>query len=174
MRLTVPYIQPAPESDPQPNPPDDPQGVKFIGKKYTPEEEVEAVVKSIGKWLPEHPDGTVAVLVPRNPRGVEVDRCAQRAATLIFVELLGSTSSTRAAAGRLGEIVSALADPQSAHGLRKAYLAWRRGEEEESNNDFQCQIAELIRKCSEVETFVSPRTDRDWLANLASEGEAAE
>jgi hypothetical protein len=33
----------------------------------TPDEEVAAVVESIGGWLPEHPDSTVAVLVPRMP-----------------------------------------------------------------------------------------------------------
>ena len=171
--LTVPYIQPAPEGDPQPNPPDDPQGVKLIDKKYTPEEEVEAVVKSIDRWLPEHRDSTVAVLVPRNQRGVEVIE-ALKHNNIDFVELLGSTSSTRAAAGRLGEIVSALADPQSAPRLAHAYLAWRSGEEAESNTEFQRQIAALIRKCSEVETFISPRTDRDWLAGLGSEGSSPE
>ena len=173
--LTVPYIQPAPEGDPQPNPPDDPQGIKLIGKKYAPEEEVEAVAKSINRWLPEHMNSTVAVLVPRNQRGVEVIEALKRR-NIDFVELLGSTSSTRAAAGRLGEIASALADPQSSTRLAKAYLAWRRAEEEESNTDFQRQISELIRKCSEMETFVSPRPDRDWLAslNLPSDGKGSE
>ncbi len=169
--LTVPYIRPTAADDPQPNPPDDPANVKLIGRKYTPEEEVEAVVKSIAKWLPEHMDATVAVLVPRNQRGVEVIEALKRR-NIDFVELLGSTSSTRAAAGRLGDIVSALADPQSAPRLAKAYLAWRR--EEESNDDFQRQVAELIRKCAEVETFVSPRTDRDWLAGLGSGDVSAE
>ncbi len=163
--LTVPFIQPAPEGDPQPNPPDDPQGVKFIGKKYTPEEEVEAVTRSIGKWLSEHPDGTVAALVSDNTRGEKLV-AALKEKNIDLVENLRSTLSTRAAAGRLGEIASALADPQSAPRLARAYLAWRRGEEEESNTDFQHQIAELIRTCGEVETFVSPRTDRDWLASL--------
>jgi DNA helicase-2/ATP-dependent DNA helicase PcrA len=171
--LTVPYIRPTAADDPQPNPPDDPQGIRIIGKKYTPEEEVEAVVKSIDRWLPEHLDSTVAVLVPRNQRGVEVIN-ALKSRNIDFVELLGSTSSTRLAAGRLGEIVSALADPQSAARLAKAYLAWRRGEEEESNDDFQRQVAELIRKCGQVETFVSPRTDQDWLADLVSGGASAE
>ncbi|HEX7619825.1 MAG TPA: ATP-dependent helicase [Anaerolineales bacterium] len=171
--LTVPYIRPTTAEDPQPNPADDPQGVKLIGKNYTPEEEVEAVVKSIDRWLPDHLDSTVAVLVPRNQRGVEVINALKRL-NIDFVELLGSTSSTREAAERLGDIVSALADPQSAGRLAKAYLAWRRDEEEEPNNDFQRQVAELIRKCSEVETFVSPRTDRDWLAELGSDGATAE
>jgi DNA helicase II / ATP-dependent DNA helicase PcrA len=169
--LTVPYIRPAPESDPQPNPPDDPQGVKLIGKKYTPEEEVEAVTKSIGKWLSEHPDGTVAALVSDNTRGEKLV-AALRKDNIDLVENLRSTLSTRAAAGRLGEIASTLADPQSAPRLARAYLAWRRREEEESNTDFQDQIAELILKCSEVETFISPRSDRDWLASLGSEVEA--
>jgi DNA helicase-2/ATP-dependent DNA helicase PcrA len=170
--LTVPYIRPTAPDDPQPNPPDDPQGVKLIGRKYTPEQEVEAVVKSIDRWLPEHMDSTVAVLVPRNQRGADVIE-ALKHRNIDFVELLGSTSATRLAAGRLGEIVSALADPQSATRLAKAYLAWRRGEEQESNTDFQRQVAELIRKCSEVETFVSPRTGQDWLAGLESEADKA-
>jgi DNA helicase-2/ATP-dependent DNA helicase PcrA len=165
--LTVPYIHPAPPGDPQPNPPDDPEGLKLIGRKYTPEEEVEAVVKSIDRWLPEHPDATVAVLVPRNQRGVDVIDALKRH-NIDFVELLGSTSSTRQAAGRLGDVVSALADPQSSARLSKAYLAWRRDSEETANDDFQRQVAQRLSKCAEVETFVSPRTDRDWLAGLAS------
>ncbi|MGA2490477.1 MAG: ATP-dependent helicase [Anaerolineales bacterium] len=163
--LTVPLIKPAPEGDPQPNPQDDPDGVRLIGKKYTPEEEVEAVVKSIAKWLPEHPESTVAVLVPRNQRGVDVINVLKQR-DIDFVELLGSTSSTRLATGRLGDIVSYLADPQSAHRLATAYLAWRRSEEGGTNDDFQRQVAALLRKCEEVETFVSPRNDCDWLASL--------
>jgi DNA helicase II / ATP-dependent DNA helicase PcrA len=165
--LTVPYIHPAPPGDPQPNPPDDPEGLKLIGRKYTPEEEVEAVVKSIDRWLPEHPDATLAVLVPRNQRGVDVIDALKRR-NIDFVELLGSTSSTRQAAGRLGDVVSALADPQSSARLAIAYLAWRRDSEETANDDFQRKVAQWLSKCAEVETFVSPRTDRDWLASLAS------
>ena len=163
--LTVPFIQPAPAGDPQPNPPDNPQGVILIGKKYSPEEEVEAVVKSVSKWLPEHMDSTVAILVPRNQRGVDVIN-ALKQRKIEFVELLGSTSSTRLAAGRLGDVVSALADPQSSSKLAQAYLAWRRGEEDVPNDDFQHQVSNLLRKCSEVESYVSPRLDHDWLASL--------
>ncbi len=171
--LTIPFIRPTPEEDPQPNPPDDPDGIKFIGRKYTPEEEVDAVVKSIDKWLPEHTDSTVAVLVPRNQRGADVIEALKRR-NIDFVELLGSTSSTRAAAGRLGDIVSSLADPHSPVRLSKAYLAWRLSDEETTNNDFQVQMAEILRKCSQLETFVNPRNDRGWLADLESEGITAE
>lgn len=171
--LTVPYIRPTGNDDPQPNPPDNPKGVKLIGKKYSPDEEVEVVVKSIERWLPEHMDSTVAVLVPRNQRGVDVIN-ALKSRYIDFVELLGSTSSTRIAAGRLGDIVSALADPQSAGRLAKAYLAWHFSDEDGANTEFQRQISEKIHSCSQIETFVSPRTDRDWLADLGSEGVTAE
>jgi DNA helicase II / ATP-dependent DNA helicase PcrA len=163
--LTVPHILPTPPGDPQPNPPDNPDGVMLIRKKYTPEEEIEAVVKSIVKWLPEHSEATLAVLVPRNQRGVEVIDVLKRR-NIDFVELLGSTSSTRAAAGRLGEVVSALADPQSSARLAKAYLAWRRTEEDIINTDLQRQVAQLLNKCTALETFVSPRNDQDWLASI--------
>ena len=166
--LTIPYIQPTPAGDPQPNPPDDPAGIKLMGRKYAPEEEIEAVVKSIANWLPDHPESTVAVLVPRNTRGVEVINALKRR-EIDYVELLGSTSSTRAAAGRLGEIVSALADPQSSARLAKAYLAWRQSEDENTNDNFQNLVAGMLRKCSEVETFISPRKDRDWLDKLTSD-----
>jgi DNA helicase II / ATP-dependent DNA helicase PcrA len=165
--LTVPYIHPAPPGDPQPNPPDAPDGIGLIGRKYSPEEEVEAVVKSIGRWLPDHRDSTLAVLVPRNQRGVDVIDVLKRR-NIDFVELLGSTSSTRLAAGRVGDVVSALADPQSSARLAKAYLAWRCAAEETSNDDFQRQVAQWLSKCAEVETYVSPRSDRDWLASIAS------
>jgi DNA helicase II / ATP-dependent DNA helicase PcrA len=160
--LTVPEIQPSPPGDPQPNPPDDPTGIKLIRKEFPPEKEIEAVADSIARWLPDHPEATLAVLVPRNARGYEViDALKHR--QLEPVELLGSTTSTRAAAGRLGDVVSALANPQSPAGLAKAYLAWRRTEEEESLEDFQKLVSQMLAKCTQVESFVSPRSDRDWL-----------
>ena len=76
--LSVPHIVPVPEDDPQQNPPDDPEAIKFITTKYTPADELEAVVKSIKSYVdsfvesPIEEQPTIAVLVPRNARGVEV------------------------------------------------------------------------------------------------------
>jgi DNA helicase-2/ATP-dependent DNA helicase PcrA len=184
--LTVPYIRPAPEGDLQPNPPEDPSGVRLVGRKHTPEAEVEAVVKSLEKWLPDHADWTVAALVPRNTRGVELIEALKRR-KLEYVEFLASTSSTRAAAGRLEDAVSALADPGSALKLARAYQAWRRGEAPEDGGRPQVadeagsqeespgaslpqvrrQVGELLRKCREVETFAAPVPGKDWLEAIA-------
>ena len=61
--LSTPYIRATEPDDPQPNPINNPDGIGLWGKKFTPDEEVEAVVKSIKKWLPENEDKTIAVLV---------------------------------------------------------------------------------------------------------------
>lgn len=164
--LTTPYIQATAADDPQPNPPDDPSGIKLIGNKYTPDEEVEAVVKSIEKWLPANTDKTVAVLVPRNARGVDViTKLKER--KIEYVEYLSSTSPTRAAAGALGNVAAYLADPASSSKLARTYQVWRRQwREEETQKAFYAHITELIRKCTQVESFLAPKLDIDWLEGL--------
>jgi DNA helicase-2/ATP-dependent DNA helicase PcrA len=168
--LTVPLIKPTSPDDPQPNPPDDPSGLKLIGRKYSPEGEIEAVVKSLEKWLPKHLDATVAVLVPRNTRGAEVIKALKKR-KIDCIEFLSSSSSTRLAAGRLSDAVSYLADPQSASKLAKAYLAWRqdKAEEEDEAQALHQAVAELFRKCRQVETFLAPTPDRDWLSVIENE-----
>jgi DNA helicase-2/ATP-dependent DNA helicase PcrA len=129
--LSAPYIVPVPEEDPQQNPPDNREGVKFISRRYTPEEELEAVVKSVKGLLdsvwdfPDYEKPTIAVLVPRNHRGIEVIDALKRRG-VETIELISSTSSTRAAAGSLNYLLSFLADPQSPRKLAKAYEVWRR------------------------------------------------
>lgn len=167
--LTPPYIQPAPADDPQPNPPENPAGVKLIGRKYSPEEEVEAVVSSLERWLPQHQDSTVAVLVPSNQRGATVIEALQQRG-IPCVEFLASTSSTRLAASRLAAILEYLASPESAVKLAHAYLAWRESANEQempsTNKDRQERVAGLIRKCSNVEAFIAPTLMRDWLREI--------
>ena len=123
--LAPPYIEPVPDEDLQPNPPDDKTAIHFASKRYTPEEETEAIVKSIEKWLPENMDKTVSVLVPRNTRGVEVIEALKKK-KIEVVEFLASTSNTRAAAGALNYLLSYLADPQSPTKLAQAYQVFRR------------------------------------------------
>jgi DNA helicase-2/ATP-dependent DNA helicase PcrA len=183
--LSVPHIVPVPEDDPQQNPPDDPEGIKFISKRYTPDEEMEAVVKSIKGFVdsiwdfPDEEKPTIAVLVPRNARGVEVVN-ALRQKGIEPIELISSTSETRAAAGSLNMLLSYLADPQSASKLANAYRVYRRdvfgskknvGAERRSAQDDEGrpyieQIPALLRKMVDVENFIAPRKDNDWLAGI--------
>ncbi len=200
--LGIPHIQAAAPDDPQPNPPADPEGIRFIPNKFTPDEEVTAVVNSIKNWLPDHQDWTAAVLVPRNLRGTDVIN-ALKAQKIEFVEFLNSTDKTRLTAGALGNMLSYLSDPSSPTKLARAYQVWRRDwrdpsprgtkqsplnaeiasseerllamteEERALLKELYSHVSELLRKVGETETFTAPRPDSDWLSALGeSEAES--
>ena len=164
--LSPPHIEPTPPGDPQPNPADDPAKVHLMAQKLSPQGELQAVADSMARWLPEHPDETVAVLVPRNDRGFAmVNELKKRG--LEYVELLRSTRATRETAGALGNIVSYLADPTSAAKLATVYKVWRRRDREDEEARARLEnVVKALRKCRQVEDLLWPRLDRDWLDDL--------
>ena len=164
--LAPPHIEPTPPGDPQPNPPDDPSQVRIIAQKFSPGEELRAVADSLARWLPEHADETVAVLVPRNQRGFEmVGELKKRG--LEYVELLRSTRETRETAGALGNVLKYLADPASPKKLATVYKVWRREDRDDDETKKQLEwVARRLAKCRRVEDFVWPRVGRDWLEGL--------
>jgi len=197
--LAPPYILPTAADDPQPNPPDDPAGIFFVGEKLTPDEEVKAVIDSLARWLPDNRGSTVAMLVPRNARGVDVIN-ALKAKGLDCVEFLSSTSTTRAAAGSIANLLAYLSDPGSGRKLSKAYQVWRRDwRDEESLREIAAgrvalnepdgvddpigvsdeeieillamtrRVTELLRKVNKVEEYLSPESEP--VGWLASLGE---
>jgi DNA helicase-2/ATP-dependent DNA helicase PcrA len=154
--LAPPYIEPVPADDPQPNPPDDRSAIHFVSKRLTAEEETKAIVDSVAKWLPRNQDSTVAVLVPRNLRGVDVIN-ALKAKNIEYVEFLSSTSNTRAAAGALSNLISYLADPSSAPKLAKAYQVWRRAWKDVKERQVLIHdTSAWLRKVRNVEDYVNP------------------
>jgi DNA helicase-2/ATP-dependent DNA helicase PcrA len=154
--LSPPYIEPVPPDDPQPNPENDRTAIHFVSKRLTAEEETKAIVDSLSKWLPKNEDSTVAVLVPRNTRGVEVIN-ALKAKNIEYVEFLSSTSNTRAAAGALSNLIAYLADPQSASKLAKAYQVWRRAwKDVKERVTLIHDTSAWLRKVGNVEDYVNP------------------
>src|SRR5689334_14596890 len=154
--LSPPYIEPVPPGDPQPNPENDRTVIHFVTKRLTAEEETKVIVDSLSKWLPKNPDSTVAVLVPRNTRGVEVIN-ALKAKNIQHVEFLSSTSNTRAAAGALSNLISYLAEPSSAAKLSKAYQVWRRDWREVKERSVLIHdTSAWLRKVGNVEDYVNP------------------
>jgi DNA helicase-2/ATP-dependent DNA helicase PcrA len=154
--LAPPYIEPVPPGDPQPNPENDRSALHFVSKRLTAEEETRAIVDSLNKWLPRHPDSTVAVLVPRNNRGVEVIN-ALKAKNIEYVEFLSSTSNTRAAAGALSSLISYLAEPASAQKLAKAYQVWRRAwKDVKERASLIHDTSAWLRRVGNVEDYVNP------------------
>jgi DNA helicase-2/ATP-dependent DNA helicase PcrA len=75
----LPCILPVPPGDPQPMQPDDPRQIVPYLKECDPDKEIQQVASSMGKWLGEHPDGTVAALAPTNFRAEQlVDELKRR------------------------------------------------------------------------------------------------
>ncbi|MEO1288138.1 MAG: ATP-dependent helicase, partial [Chloroflexota bacterium] len=93
--LSEPYIELTPAGDPQGNPPDQPQEVHLRPEKYTAQQERDAIITSLRRWLPENEHKTCAVLLPINSSGAKMVQELRRA-DLPYVENLRSTSGTRA------------------------------------------------------------------------------
>src|SRR5271157_57849 len=166
--LAPPLIRPSGSDDPQPNPPDNPAGVYISDINYSPEMEIQTVVKSLIRWLPEHSQETVAVLAPRNERGaLLVDELKKNG--IPYVELLRSSLSTRQTAKILAYILRYLSDPSSAHKLTLAYQEIREFEVSETEKKSIQNTAAVLRKCAHLEGYLWPRPDRDWLASLVAD-----
>jgi DNA helicase-2/ATP-dependent DNA helicase PcrA len=161
-----PYIQPTPAGDPQPNPPRNPLTVHLFDRRFSPAVELKAVVRSLARWLPEHPHDTVAVLVPRNQRGFEIADALRRVG-IPYTELLRSSTSTRKTAGALGNVLQYLAEPSSASLLARVLEVWRREDRQDQAGAQRLkQLCSLIRRCRHVELFLWPRADSDWLNEI--------
>jgi DNA helicase-2/ATP-dependent DNA helicase PcrA len=165
--LQPPFIEPAPADDPQPNPPDDPEKVYISTDKLGPQDEIQVVADSISRWLPEHPDETVAALVPRNSRGYELVYELKRRG-IEAVEILQSTNATRMAAGALANVLDYLSDPHAPAKLARTYEVWRRADREDPDAwEKVSRIAEIIRRGRRVEDYLWPSPERDWLEDLS-------
>jgi DNA helicase-2/ATP-dependent DNA helicase PcrA len=139
-------------------------------------------VKSVKSHLDSFADSpheekpTIAVLVPRNQRGVEVVESLRKRG-VEAIELISSTANTRAAAGSLNYLLSYLADPQSSRKLSKAYEVFRRDWREqgvgnselgnrESDPELMKTVTDILRRLVYVEKFIAPSQADDWLSTI--------
>jgi DNA helicase-2/ATP-dependent DNA helicase PcrA len=161
---SAPMIEPTPEDDPQPNPPDAQTYIHISIRKYKPVEEIKAVADSLEQWLPEHHDSTVAVLAPRNIRAFDLVDELRKRSIPYHDDLLRSSSTTRFSAGSLGHILRYLADPQSSSKLALVYRVWKRDNRQNEAEKVHIQeIAELLHKINHVEEYIWPVNGKDWL-----------
>ena len=145
--LDEPFIEPTPVGDPQPNPMDQPEQIHLVPNSYTSQGELDAVVSSLARWLPENQDKTVAVLVPRNTRGFNLRDLLAARDIPTHDGLLRASSTTRYAAGALGNILRYLGDPKSARKLATIYQVWRRDDREDDELWAEAEaITQMIRQ----------------------------
>ncbi len=166
-----PYIEPVDPGEEGANPPDELSQVHLVLRKYTPAEEIQAVADSVARWLPNHPDQTLAILVPRNERGFEMVDALQQRKLEVVDSLLRSTVSTRLSADVLSSLLRYLSDPGSATKLAALYKAWRGNSHQKGEARVLDERVELLRKCRQVEDYLWPQPGRDWLEDLGLEAE---
>jgi DNA helicase II / ATP-dependent DNA helicase PcrA len=164
--LQLPYIQPTPPNDPQPNPPDNETQIHFSNRPYKPDEEIQVVVKNLKKWLAYSPEKTAAILVPRNDRGAKLVEEFKKIG-IEPIELLRSSRSTRAFTANLVSILKYLDEPASTSKLVKAYKDTRQIDTSSpSATDLVKGTAEVLSRCTRVEDYLWPQPDNDWLSGL--------
>ncbi len=161
--LTLPLIVMTPRGDPQPNPPDDPSSIYLHPQGFPPAEEIDAVVGSLKRWLPDNQDKTVAVLVPRNDRGANLVKVL-KSENIDVVELLRSSSTTRETAGALVLLLDALTRPNASDSLARAYRVWRRDDRNDPELEVRVErVVRTLRKCGQIEDYLHPRPHSDWM-----------
>ena len=173
--LTPPYIRPTPPGDPQPNPPDKPDEIYLFLKKFSADGELRAVVDSLKRWLPEHPDQTVAVLVPRNERGSKVV-AALKDAGLPVIELLQSSQTTRQTAAVLEKILKSLnkaTDPRLLVDAFKQVAGLLYPDGSLDQHTLQ-QAAHLLLTNNAPENYLYPRAENNWLEDLHQRDDLSE
>ncbi len=164
-------IEPTGPDDTQPNPEN---GFIYIdwdpADNITPERELERVVTSIERWLPDHEDWTVAVLVPENSRGFKVAE-ALKERDIDYEELLRSTSATRDAAARLQIVFDLLADPTDSRALARVFTdVWwplaAPDPDDEAALLVRSEVGQALRQLKTTEDFLWPGPEGDWLDTL--------
>ena len=161
------HIRPTDPDDPQPNP--ERCEVHLYEKGLSPEREVEVIVRSLARWLPEHPDETVAILVPDNARGARFSD-ALRARGIPCVELLNASAPTRDAARTLCAVLRLVARPEERGALRRAFAAWRRIRVERTAAESPAE--RFLGRCEEPHTYLWPLGDEDYMSAGPAEPEA--
>lgn len=137
-------------------------------KNMTPEEELKRVAGSLERWLPDHKDWTVAVLVPENSRGFQLAETL-RERDIDYEELLRSSSATRTAARVLQLTLDLLADPTRSRNLADVYqhVWWSLHLGREADIALAEQVVGEMHSLRQVEDFLWPGAEGDWLDTLA-------
>jgi DNA helicase II / ATP-dependent DNA helicase PcrA len=189
MALSAPLIEPTPPGDPQPNPEPGERGIYIYPRAQTPAQELDAVIISLRRWLPEHPDETVAVLAPDNSRCFQLTSLLESAELPFDDSLLRTDSNTRAGARALATVLNYVAHPHQVNHLKNVWTdVWwpRRGPmvQPELGNGATpppetvrpsgrkvelpepvLQFGQELARLRQPEQFVFPNR-RDWLDSL--------
>jgi DNA helicase-2/ATP-dependent DNA helicase PcrA len=162
--IAPPYIEPTPPNDPQPNLLDIPGGIKLVDRAYDPQEEVEAISKSLKQWLTDNPGKTVAVLSSTNHHLERLRLKLDREEIAYNDSLLKVSQATRKSATVITTILRYLSNPSSTNLLANVLLQWKRDEytDEKLAPNIK-RASEIVRRIHRLEDFLWPSTSESLL-----------
>ena len=175
--LNLPLIEPTHPGDPQPNPGDEQCRVNFDFRDDAPEKEIARVTRSVSRWLQDHDDETVAILVPTNAQAAQVIAALEEAEVPHTDALLRLTGTTRKDVGALNQVLKHLSLPGDARTLVRTYEVWfRRVLREDETTEGLERLEEhmrLVGGCDHTESFIWPAPGQDGLEFAAETAESA-
>jgi DNA helicase-2/ATP-dependent DNA helicase PcrA len=173
--LNEPLIKQTPKNDPQPNPPDQPEGIHLHLKKLQPDEELTTVSKSIKNWIEKNPHNTLAVLSPSNAHGAKLVESLERIG-IPCINLLQINTATRNTTRILVKTLNYLVEPASKSKLIEVLdivlpIIVDDGADKKA---LTAAVKGLLNQCDRIEDYLWPHPERDWLAGLVIENSSPE
>jgi len=166
--LTPPHICPVPSSDPHPNPPSTPDAIKIVlDKAFTPQKEINAVAFSLEQWLPKNPDKSVAVLAFSNAHAEKLIDELERRAIPFSDQLLKSNRRTHPVTKLIHQLLEVLLHPLISQHYAQLFSLIHSFENQTQTENIQInRLTQLLQRCSNIEAFVYPAKDNDWLDSV--------
>jgi len=176
-------ILPAPPGDAQPNPPDSEAEARIRVYRHREEEELPTVARLAAEYAQEHPEQTLAILVPTHQAGFAVAR-ALDALDADYDNLLRGSGREREVAAALHAVLAVLANPLDTRALQSAHSGLSELRESGPYYDPYPDDAEqierfraLLRSVHRPETLLFPHEGEELVealpAGVASEEDVA-
>ncbi len=125
--LALPHMRPTLQGDPQQNPPIGDDGIQLFDRQLSPDQEVGILVQSLARWLPQHPNQTVAVLALTMRHVTRIADALRSAGLPVDDSLMRSSSETRDVVSALSTLLKFLSHPDTANNLNHVWVQtwWR-------------------------------------------------
>ena len=147
-------IEPTPPGDPQPNP--DNQTSRIVVHRYPDlEAELSDVAQRAARYANDHPDDTVAILVPTNTLGYQVSDYLKDL-HVSYVELLRATGTSRGIARTLASLIRYLGEPLVRRHLVAVYEALIDYAGIRPQGTSQARVAALLNSIQRPEQLIYP------------------
>lgn len=161
--LVEPFIKTTPPDDPQRNPKDNPRRVRFDAAAYVPADEIEQVCRLAVEQVKNHPEETLAILVPSNEFGAQFAAALEKFPVDV-IEVLKSTRKTRGTANILSKILTWLSLPLNQKNCLELFeiLYHHNAEKDFYLSPEHCKIArDRLLSIQTIEDFIYPLTEHD-------------